>query len=327
MISAEPLIKSFDKLRTNGKLLIPFVVSLSNHIQTREPLIKSFDKLRTNGKLLIPFVVSLSNHTQIRLTQSFLGLDQGFPGATSIATALLCAAVLVGTSAVAAEPLTREQGDAILQELKQIRQLLEKPPQRPAAPAAVAAPAPEKVTIKLGQEYAIGPSGAPVAIIEFNDLQCPFCNRFHTGAFADIRKHYVDTGKVRFINRDMPLEDIHPQAVRASHAARCAGEQGKYWEVAESLITHQAGMSPQSIDQHAKQTGLEASAYQSCMDSNRYVEAIRASGAAARALGISGTPSFVIGRVDGDTVVGQKLVGAVPFATFETVIKGMLGAQ
>jgi protein-disulfide isomerase len=241
----------------------------------------------------------------------------------SFSTALLCAAALFSAATAIAEPLNSTQGDAILQELKQIRQLLERQQQRPAAPQA-AAPAQEKLTIKLGQEYAIGKSNAPVTVIEYNDLQCPFCNRFHTAAFADIRKNYVDTGKVRFINRDMPLEDIHPQAIRASHAARCAGEQGKYWEVAGALITHQAGMSPTTIDQHAKQAGLDEAAYQSCMDSNRHADAIRASGAAARTLGISGTPTFVVGRVEGDTLIGQKLVGALPFASFEAVIRPLL---
>jgi protein-disulfide isomerase len=142
--------------------------------------------------------------------------------------------------------------------------------------------------------------------------------------FTEIRKNYVDAGKVRFINRDLPLEDIHPQAMRASHAARCAGEQGKYWEVVERLITHQAGMSPQTIDQHTRESGLDAAAYQACMDSDRHLEGIRASAAAARGLGITGTPTFVIGRVEGDTLTGRKVVGGVSFAAFESVIKEML---
>lgn len=244
-----------------------------------------------------------------------------------IANLLLCAAVFVVATPIAAEPLTRQQGDAILQELKQIRQLLERQQQRPAAAALAPAPAPEKLTLKLGKEYAIGSSSAPVTIVEFNDLQCPFCKIFHGAAFVDIKKNYVDTGKVRFINRDMPLDDLHPQASRAAHAARCAGEQGKYWEVAGALIENQAGMSPASIDLHAKKSGLDETAFQSCMESNRHADAIRVSGASARALGISGTPTFIIGRMEGDTLVGKKLVGALPYTSFETLIKEMLGEK
>ena len=244
-----------------------------------------------------------------------------------IANLLLCAAVFVVATPIAAEPLTRQQGDAILQELKQIRQLLERQQQRPAAAALAPAPAPEKLTLKLGKEYAIGSSSAPVTIVEFNDLQCPFCKIFHGAAFVDIKKNYVDTGKVRFINRDMPLDDLHPQASRAAHAARCAGEQGKYWEVAGALIENQAGMSPASIDLHAKKSGLDETAFQSCMESNRHADAIRVSGASARALGISGTPTFIIGRMEGDTLIGKKLVGALPYTSFETLIKEMLGEK
>ena len=249
--------------------------------------------------------------------------------ATSFAAALFCAAALAGATPAIAAPITQAQGDAILQELKQIRQLLERPPVPQPVPQAVQAPppAPEKVTIKLGAEYSLGRADAPVTIIEYNDLQCPFCNRFYTGAFAEIKKNYVDTGKVRFINRDMPLVDLHPFAMQAAQASRCAGDQGKYWEVADNIITHQAGLSAQSIDQIAKDSGIDAVAYRTCMESGRHLEAIRESAAGASALGISGTPSFVIGSVEGGTLTGQKLVGAMPFATFEVVIKELLGGR
>lgn len=246
--------------------------------------------------------------------------------AKSFAAAFFCAAAIVGATPVGAEPITRAQGDAILQELKQIRQLLDRPPAPPPVlPTAQATP--EKVKIKLGTEYSLGRDDAPIVIVEYNDLQCPFCNRFYTGAFAEIKKFYVDTGKVRFINRDMPLVELHPLAMQAAQATRCAGEQGKYWEVADNIITHQGGLSAQSIDKIATDTGIDAASYRSCMEAGRHLEAIRESTAAAGALGISGTPSFVIGRMEGDTLTGQKLVGAMPFATFDAVIKELLGGR
>lgn len=246
--------------------------------------------------------------------------------APSFAAAFFCAAAFVGATPVVAEPITRAQGEAILQELKQIRQLLDRPTAPPPVLPAIQA-TPEKVKLKLGTEYSLGRDDAPIVIIEYNDLQCPFCNRFYTGAFAEIKKSYVDTGKVRFINRDMPLVDLHPLAMQAAQATRCAGEQGKYWEVADNIITHQAGLSAQSIDKIAKDTGIDAASYRSCMQAGRHLEAIRESAAAASALGISGTPSFVIGRMEGDTLTGQKLVGAMPFATFDAVIKELLGGR
>ena len=78
--------------------------------------------------------------------------------------------------------------------------------------------------------------------MEYTDYQCPFCQRFHVTAFAELKKAYIDTGKVRFFSKDMPL-DFHPNAMRAAMAARCAGEQGKFWELRDTM-----GANPNSLD-------------------------------------------------------------------------------
>jgi len=234
----------------------------------------------------------------------------------------LVVALALSQQPALADGISSQQAADILQELKQIRQLLEKQQVQAQAPAA--APAPQRVQVKLGREFALGRADAPVTIVEFNDLQCPFCARFQASTFPEIRKNYIDTGKVRFINRDMPLEEIHPQAMRSAQAARCGAEQNKYWEVAAKLIENSASLSPQSIDQYAKQAGVDPVAFQTCMESGRHLDAIRESAAAARALGVSGTPSFVIGRVSGDTLDGQVYVGALPYSSFEAAIKTLL---
>src|ERR1017187_2441884 len=121
--------------------------------------------------------------------------------------------------------ITRQQADEILNELRQIRQLLEK--QNPKA----AAPQPQEITrAKLNLEgfAMLGSKDAPITMVEFTDYQCPFCQRFHLSTFSDLKKNYIDTGKVRFYSRDMPL-DFHPNALRAAQAARCGGEQGQFW--------------------------------------------------------------------------------------------------
>ena len=235
------------------------------------------------------------------------------------------AALLAGVccAGAAASEVTSRQAGEILKELRQIRQLLEKQ-QTPQGVAQVPLQAPEVVRMRLGTEISLGKADAPVTIVEFNDLQCPFCNRFQTTAFADIKKNYIDTGRVRFIHRDMPLEELHPQAIRAARAARCAGDQGKFWKVLDSVITHQASMSPQSIDQMAKDAGVDELAYRSCIESNAHLEEVQSNAASARELGLSGTPSFVIGRVNGGTLEGQKLVGAMPYQTFDAVIRAAL---
>src|SRR6478672_2924812 len=136
--------------------------------------------------------------------------------------------------------LTRQQGDEILKELRQIRQLLEKQQAKPAPPQEEA-PARAKITDLSGVSM-LGSKAAPITIVEYTDYQCPYCQRFHVTAFAELKKAYIDTGKVRFFSKDMPL-DFHPNAMRAALAARCAGEQGKFWELRNTM-----GANPNSLD-------------------------------------------------------------------------------
>src|SRR5262245_41431233 len=118
--------------------------------------------------------------------------------------------------------ITQQQATEILNELRQIRMLLEKQ-------AKPAGPPPEQITkarLNLEGVAMIGNKDAPITIVEFTDYQCPFCQRFHVTTFADLKKNYIDTGKVRFYSRDMPL-DFHPNAMRAAQASRCAGDQNQ----------------------------------------------------------------------------------------------------
>src|SRR5438105_1377791 len=120
---------------------------------------------------------------------------------------VLTALGLVGmlSAHVHAEGLTGEQADAILNELRQIRLLLEK--QRTTAPQAVepSPSTPEQVRLSLNGQHALGATDAPLTVVEFTDYQCPFCNQFHMTTFPELKKQYIDTGKVRFISRDLPL--------------------------------------------------------------------------------------------------------------------------
>ena len=229
-----------------------------------------------------------------------------------------------------AAQISSKQAKEIVHELKQIRRLLEsRPLSPPAAPSTAGTPTPgvavpEMVTLKLGTEIALGRDDSPVTIVEFNDLQCPFCSRFHADAFPEIKRQFIDTGKVRFINRDLPLDELHPQATRAAQAARCAGEQGKYWEAAGNIISNNGALTAGSVDQLVGTTGVDGVVYRSCMESGRHLNLIRENAAGARAMGITGTPSFVVGRVDGDVLRGEKMVGALPFSAFDAAIRKAL---
>jgi protein-disulfide isomerase len=236
---------------------------------------------------------------------------------------LVVAFATCSISSVFGEGLSKEQGDAILNELRQIKTLLERQ-QRP--PAQQPPPAPEKATLKLGAEYSLGRNDAPVVIVEYTDYQCPFCNRFHTGAYPEIRKNYIDTGKVRFIKRDLAL-DFHPNALKAAQAARCAGDQGKFWEMHDLLSANPNSLGPEAYAKYAGEIGLDAGAFKACTGSDKFIADIRDNGKGAATIGITGTPSFVVGTAKGDTVDGIKIVGAQPYSVFEKTIKDTLAAQ
>lgn len=254
------------------------------------------------------------------------GMSQDKPAAKPSTTKVKSDAVTINMP----EGMSSSQADAILQELKQIRQLLEKMQSTAALPGAVqpAAPSvPDKVSMAMASGwYSIGREDAPVTMVEFADYQCPYCKRFHTDTFAEIKKNYIDTGKVRFISRDLPL-DFHPNALKAAQAAHCAGDQGKFWEMRDALISHAEDLGHDSIVKYASGISLNITAFSSCLDGEKYKALLQKEIADAGNLAISGTPTFVLGKVSGDKLIGQRIVGAMPYSAFEGEIKKSLAAN
>lgn len=224
------------------------------------------------------------------------------------------------SGAVLAEPLTKSQGDAILKELREIKQLLAKSQQQqaPAAPSK-----PETMKIKGSAIYVLGKSDAPLTLVEFTDYQCPFCARFETTTLPEIKKKFIDTGKVRLIMRDFPLE-FHPFALKAAQSVRCAGDQGKYWEMREVLFKNQSKLDVDSLAGYAKGLSLNGDTFKSCMADDKHLKEIKDEASYVGSLGISGTPTFLLGKVVGDSVEGNKIVGSLPLEVFEGAINEML---
>jgi len=227
--------------------------------------------------------------------------------------------------------ISQEQADSIVTELKQIRQLLEKQqvqlarvmaPQQPGPP-----PPPEKVQMSIGNGwYALGRADAPVTLVEFADYQCPYCKRFHTDAYAELKKNYIDTGKVRFVSRDLPLE-FHPYAMKAAEAARCAGDQQKYWELRNALFVNAAAPTDDVIKQASASLLPDAKAFQTCLESGKYKADIQKDASDAATLQISGTPTFVLAKSSKDKLDGIRIVGAQPFSTFQSAIDRLLKTE
>jgi protein-disulfide isomerase len=219
--------------------------------------------------------------------------------------------------------ITRQQADQILNELRQIRQLLEK--QQVKAP-----PAQEEQTAraKLNLEgfAMLGSKEAPLTIVEFTDYQCPFCQRFHTTSFGDLKKNYIDTGKVRFYSRDLPL-DFHPNAMRAAEAARCASDQGQFWKLRDVMEANPDKLDMNSLMADAADLKMNLDTFRACVESEKYKNAVQTDVMEAMKIGANGTPTFVIGKSTSDGVDGELVVGAQPYPMFDQKLKELGSAK
>lgn len=240
--------------------------------------------------------------------------------ALAVAAALLLCLPALPARAQAIPPDTAQQ---ILQELRAIRQLLEAPPRN--APARAAA-ADERVSLAFQPgALALGRADAPLLMVEFTDYECPFCRQFHLTAFEQIRKNYIEPGKLRYVSRDFPLE-FHKNALRAAVAGRCGAEQGKFWELRHSMIANASKLQPEDILGYAGKLSLDAGKFRSCMESGRLLAAVEADMDEGRAAGVSGTPTFLIGRLANGRLEGVRLVGAQPYLVFAAKLDQLLGA-
>jgi protein-disulfide isomerase len=226
------------------------------------------------------------------------------------------------------EGMSKDQADAILNELKAIHQLLQSQQSASAAKATPApAPVSEKVQMKMASGWHwMGRDDAPVTVVEFTDYQCPFCRKYHTETFTQLKKNYIDTGKVRFVSRELPL-DFHPYAQKAAEAAWCAGEQNKYWELRDTMITNSTDLTQDAILKYAQTNALDLAKFRACWDADKYKTEIQKDSNDAATLGISGTPSFVIGKTTKDSMDGDRVVGAVPASVFESEIQKFMTAK
>ena len=233
---------------------------------------------------------------------------------------LLSLAVAVVMPAHAAEAFTKEQGDAILNELRQIRSVLERQPQAPSAPSAMPENnTPVKVDVKGAPT--LGQANAPITIVAFTDYQCPFCKRFDTQTFPTLKKNYIDTGKVRYVIKDLPLDAIHPHAYKAAEATHCAADQGMFWQMRDKLVVNSEKLELGAIAAYAAEIGIKPDPFKACMDKGKHADTVRRSLAHASTLGIGGTPTFVVGKGNGDVITGVKMVGALPLEMFEQKMK------
>jgi len=171
----------------------------------------------------------------------------------------------------------------------------------------------------------VGRADAPVTIIEFSDLQCPYCARHALNVFPEIKRDYIDTGKVRYVARDFPLT-MHPFALPAAVATRCAGEQGKFWEYRHAMFDRQNEIATAPYDALAAELGLDLPRFAACQKDGAQAEAVRADVQLAGSNRVTSTPTFLLGRVVNGKLEGEGFAGAKTYAEFAARIDAMLAA-
>ena len=229
-----------------------------------------------------------------------------------------------GAQTAPGDGMTRHQGDQILQELRQIRQLLEKQGKPGPAPREEG-PTSAKITDLSGVSM-LGSKNAPLTIVEYTDYQCPFCQRFHVASFPELKRNYIDTGKVRYYSKDLPL-DFHANAMRAAQAGRCASEQNKFWELRDVMAMNPDKLDMEHIVGFADSLKMDSKALRTCVDSGKYKEAVQADVLEAMKIGANGTPTFIVGKSVDKGVDGELLVGAMPFQVFDDKLKALQGGK
>jgi protein-disulfide isomerase len=159
-----------------------------------------------------------------------------------------------------------------------------------------------------------GSERAPVTIVKFEDFQCPYCKTVQA-TYQELLKRYK--GKVRLVHKDLPLDAIHPHARQAAEAARCAGEQGKFWEYHDTLYANSPKAAVEELKAYAKEVGINAAPFEQCFASGKYKSLVQKDLSEGAQLGLTGTPTFFIN--------GREISGAQPVEAFAAIIDEELG--
>ena len=178
------------------------------------------------------------------------------------------------------------------------------------------------VDVSADDDPFLGSKDAKVTVIEFSDFQCPFCGRFYVQTLPSIVKNYIETGKVKLIFRDFPLVQIHQNAQKAAEAATCADRQGKFWEMHNKLFENQNDLGLDNLKKFASDLGLDTGKFNSCLDSGETAAEVQKDEQEGLAIGIQGTPGFIIGKTNGNSA--RVISGAYPYNSFQEVIDSQL---
>ena len=166
-----------------------------------------------------------------------------------------------------------------------------------------------RADLSVAGEPSKGSENAAVTIVKFEDFHCSFCKQVQP-TFNKLLSQY--NGKVRLVHKDLPLESLHPQARQAAEAARCAHEQGKFWEYHDKLYANSPKAGTDELKSYAKEVGLNVDLFDRCLASGKYKAVVQQDLKEGAQLGLTGTPTFFIN--------GREISGNQPLEAFEAII-------
>jgi protein-disulfide isomerase len=222
---------------------------------------------------------------------------------------ILCAALSPTFGLAEGQPRSDEQELAALRkEVAELRQAVadigkELGEMRNLLRARLASPRTEVTNVVFHIDDATpaeGNQSASLVLIEFSDYQCPVCEAYVREIYPQIKRDYIDTGKLRYVLFDFPLAAIHKDAIEAAEAAHCAGEQGKLWEMRRMLFQNQSSLAHSNYLTFAAALGLDTVRFEQCLGSGRYISGLNERVAEATRSGVRGTPSLAFGFAEGD---------------------------
>jgi protein-disulfide isomerase len=203
-----------------------------------------------------------------------------------------------------------------------MRELLSQRPTQQTRPADLMA------MVSLSGRPMLGHQEAPLTLVEFSDYQCPHCRRLFGTTLPALKAEYIDTGKLRYVFRDFPLDRIHPFARKAAEAANCAGDQGQYWEMHDLLFQNPKALQVGQLKAYARRFDLDAAAFDACLDQSKYAAHVQQDVDDGAAAGVQGTPGFFLGRTRADGMLqGTTIKGAQPMTVFRPIIERLLAEQ
>lgn len=172
---------------------------------------------------------------------------------------------------------------------------------------------PPSADFSIANAYTKGSQDAPVVLVEFADYECPYCQKVNP-QLQQLKKEYGD--KVALVYKDFPLP-MHHSSEKAAEAARCAGEQGKFWEYHDVLFYSRL-LDVDALKEHARVLKLDSDKFDTCLDSGSQAAAVKQDLDEAKSLGLTGTPSFFVN--------GHFFSGVVDYALLKDMVNQQLSA-